>query len=644
MNRFIARQTCLLFILILCVLFIAGCGGGGEGAGETGHWLPGNSDTTAPRVTAVVPLNKATGVARNLKKVTAAFSEAMDSATLTTASFTLACPAGTPVTGGGAVTYVAASRVATLPLPTATNLPASTVCTATVTTGAKDLAGNPLAANYTWTFTTGLLVDITAPTVTLTVPADAATGVARNTKITATFNEDMDPETINTTTFTVSGVTGTVAYAVAGKMATFTPTTPATLAASTAYTAKITTGATDLAGNALAAGSKPNPWTFTTGASTDSTAPTVTLVNPVDLSTTVCNNKTISATFSEAMDPLTITTATFTLANTLTPGTHIVGVVLYDATSQIATFNPDANLPAGLIKYTATVKGGAGGVEDVAGTVMAVDKVWSFTTDNTNCVAKPALGRADTFGIASTAGVSNTGATTVKGDVVLDPLAECNTVTVGSAGLIGACGGFPPTITGTVVSPLYPDAGVTSGNVKADLRQTYIDISPGSLGGATAIAAGTTLGEPTGSALVLGDNLFYQGVYKSITTIMITGDLTLDAQGDPNAVFVFQSAGTIGIAAGAAPPGVRSRILLVNGAKASNVFWQAGGAATLMTYSEFQGNILAYSSITMQTGAISCGRLFAGASTDGAFVFDSNVVSVPGQPFVPPDGYSTTCQ
>jgi hypothetical protein len=129
---------------------------------------------------------------------------------------------------------------------------------------------------------------------------------------------------------------------------------------------------------------------------------------------------------------------------------------------------------------------------------------------------------------------------------------------------------------------------------------------------------------------VQGQNLFVPGVYQSLTSILITNDLTLDAQGNLDAVFVFQSSSTIGTADGAVSPGVHSRILLINGAKASNVYWQAGTTATLGTFSEFQGNILASASITMKTGATSCGRLLAGAFAAGAFVFDSNVVSVPG--------------
>jgi hypothetical protein len=109
----------------------------------------------------------------------------------------------------------------------------------------------------------------------------------------------------------------------------------------------------------------------------------------------------------------------------------------------------------------------------------------------------------------------------------------------------------------------------------------FLDITPpagppaaGSRGGATNLPAGTTLGAPTGSPLVHGDNLFVPGMYQSLTSILITGDVTLDAQGNSSAVFIFQSSSTVGTAANA-------QILLVNGARASNVYWQAASSATL---------------------------------------------------------------
>lgn len=660
---------------LLLAALAAGCGGGGGRDAILGTPTVG----IAPTVTAVAPLVNATGVPINTKIITAAFSKAMDPATLTTASFTLACPAGTPVTGGGAVTYLAAGNVATLPLPAATNLPVSTICTATVTTAAKDTTGIALAANYTWTFTTGATADVAKPRVTLTVPATTTPGptlgVAANTAITATFNEAMAPATITTAgTFTVTCVLpcvsptpvgGSATYAVVSKTATFTPT--AALAVGQTYTATIKgTGAspaTDLAGNILAGGVSTTVaadyvWTFTT-ANPDVTPPTVTLVNPADLGTLVCLNKTINATFSEAMNSGSISTLTFTLAPTATPGAPVTGVVAYDPLTDIASFNPDANLTA-TTNYTATIKGGASGVKDVAGNALAVDKVWTFDTGTTLCLAPVNLGTAATFGIAAHAGVTNTATvplTHIEGDVILEPVtsAICNAVAIDAAGGFGLCGGFPPTINGTVISALFDPAG-TRATVIADLNAAFLSITPpagppaaGSLGSPTNLPAGTTLGAPTGSALVQGDNYFTPGLYQSLTSILVTGDLTLDAQGDANAVFVFQSSSTIGTAAGAAPPGVHTRIILTGGAKASNVWWQAASDATLELYSEFQGNILAARDITMKTGATSCGRLMAGAwvgvgAGSGAFIFDSNIVSVPGQPFVPPATYSAICQ
>src|SRR2546428_9603419 len=109
-----------------------------------------------------------------------------------------------------------------------------------------------MASVFGWSFTTGAGADTTAPTVSFTDPANAATGVAINKKIAATFSEAMDPLTISTTTFTLqqgtTPVAGTVTYA--GTTATFAPASG--LAANTAYTATITTGVKDLAGNAMA--------------------------------------------------------------------------------------------------------------------------------------------------------------------------------------------------------------------------------------------------------------------------------------------------------------------------------------------------------------------------------------------------------
>src|SRR5207253_2735902 len=131
-----------------------------------------------------------------------------------------------------------------------------------------------------------------------------------------TFSEPMDPRTIDKKTFTLRQgrrhVNGKVNYV--GVTATFEPVRD--LDPNTAYTATITTGARDLAGNALAT---DFVWTFTTGATADTTRPTVSATVPANGATGVAFSETIAATFSEAMDPLTITTPTFTLKQGTTP-------------------------------------------------------------------------------------------------------------------------------------------------------------------------------------------------------------------------------------------------------------------------------------------------------------------------------------
>ena len=383
------------------------------------------------------------------------------------------------------------------------------------------------------------------------------------------------------------------------------------------------------------------------------TIPTVIATNPsngnqfASTSTTgvAAGGKLVTATFSLPMNATTLNASSFSLAPQ--GGAALVPAsVSYNAATRVATLTTASALLANT-SYTAVIQSSA---TSAAGTPVGCPYAWTFKTAAVAAAGAPPvnLGRAAPFGVAATAGVTNTPTvpiTTINGNVVLDPVsgATCNLVPIDASGGFGLCGGSPPVLNGQVISPLFPDAGATSGGVKSDLMAAYLSITPpagppaaGSLGGATPIPAGTTLGAPTGSAQVQGDNYFVPGVYQSITSIMVTGDLTLDGLGDPNAVFIFQSSSTVGAAAGTPGPGPHTRILLVNGAKASNVFWQAGSSATLGTAAEWQGNILAAADITMVTGATSCGRLFAGAFTSGAFVFDSNVVSVPGHPSAPP--------
>jgi hypothetical protein len=217
---------------------------------------PADQDDIKPTVTSTISVNLAENVALNSMS-TATFSEAMDPLTMTSLTFSL--KQGTNVVPG-VVTYT--GLVAGF-APSA-NLAANTLYTATITTGAQDLAGNALAGNYVWSFTTGAAPDIAPPAITSKDPASDETDVALNKKVTLTFSEAIDPSTINSTTFTLKkgsvAVSGAVAYS--GNMATFISS--ANLEPNTSYTATLSTGVKDLAGNSIPANTV---WNFTTGSS-----------------------------------------------------------------------------------------------------------------------------------------------------------------------------------------------------------------------------------------------------------------------------------------------------------------------------------------------------------------------------------------
>ncbi|MFH1228554.1 MAG: Ig-like domain-containing protein, partial [Planctomycetota bacterium] len=139
----------------------------------------------------------------------------------------------------------------------------------------------------------GAAVDTTPPIVSAINPVNLATGVFTNSKITATFSEALTDEGTFTLAQGTTPVTGTVTYDAVGFTLTFAPAS--NLASSTVYTATLTTGTYNYV------------WSFTTGAAADTTPPTVSLVTPLNLATGVLINKKIAATFSEAMDPATIT-------------------------------------------------------------------------------------------------------------------------------------------------------------------------------------------------------------------------------------------------------------------------------------------------------------------------------------------------
>jgi hypothetical protein len=419
----------------------------------------------------------------------------------------------------------------------------------------------------------------TAPAVTSTAPVYSATNSPINTKILVTFSTAMDPTTITTTTFTLkhgtTSDTGAVSYV--GVTAIFIPS--ANLATNTVYTATITTGAKDSSGHPLAVNFV---WSFTTGVLADTTPPTVTGTSPV---LAVAVDSSVSATFSKAMDPSTITTTTFTMTQ---GSTSITGTVTYAGTTAI--FKPSTTLAANTT-YTATI---STGVKDLSGNALQTNFVWSFTTaTSTSSCAQTAvsLGTAGNFEVLAGSGVSNTGATVITGNLGVSP---------GTAvtGITGIAPGGPGTVSGAIHA-----GDMTAATAQVDLTTAYNN------------AQGLTLCPITVSG-DLGGLTLTPGLYKSTSSLAITGTLTLDAQNNANAVFIFQIASTLTTASGA-------NIVLANGAQASNVFWAVGSSATLGTTCVFKGTIMAYASITITTGAELDGRALARVA---AVTMDTNTI------------------
>jgi hypothetical protein len=201
--------------------------------------------------------------------------------------------------------------------------------------------------------------------------------------------------------------------------------------------------------------------------------------------------------------------------------------------------------------------------------------------------APVALASATSFAVLSSSGVTSTGATIINGDLGVSP----------GTGFTGA-----PTVNGATYI-----ADSVAAQSKLDLTAAYNDAAGRTLNGINRVGN-------------LGGLTLVPGLYYSATSMEISsGDLTLDGQGDANAVFIFQMGSTLVTTAD-------RQVILTGSARAANIFWQVGSSATLGTNSLFKGNILALTSISLLTGAILDGRALA---QNGGVTFDGNTVTMP---------------
>jgi hypothetical protein len=324
--------------------------------------------------------------------------------------------------------------------------------------------------------------------------------------------------------------------------------------------------------------------------------PTVTSTYPNNNVTGVARNQPIEFTFSQAMDSSTINNSTFTL---MLDSTNIPGTVTYSGTT--AVFTPSAVLSADST-YTATITTGA---KNLAGMGLVKNSVWSFTTGGSvSTLAVVNLGEAGNYVIVAKTAITNISTSVITGNLGLSPAA---TSYITGLPLTNATG--------------YATSAQVTGNIyAADMA------APTPINLTTAVnnmdsAYTDAAGRPTPDFSELGTgNLggltLVPGLYKWTSNVTIPTNVTI--AGGPNDVWIFQISGNLTMSSA-------KSIILSGGARASNIFWQVAGQATLGTTSQFDGIILSMTGITLQTGASMNGRALA----QTAVILDANTITAP---------------
>ena len=355
------------------VTLLTACGGGGGGSDDGGGGVVddgsdvvvldgsdvvaddggGIVDTKAPYVISTNPVLNSTAVGTN-RAITSTFNEAIDPSTITSNSFLIDNGNGDIVAGD--VSYDSASRTATFRNE---DFFPETTYVATITNDVEDLVGNTLSEDYTWQFTTGALSDTTPPVALSRFPTPNASTVALNTGIAITFDEPIDPSTIDAQTLTLNGptsVAGDITFI--GSSVLFTP--EVNLVADSNYTVSVADTIKDLAGNSL-----PEPifWNFTTGIQPDLQSPQVISVSPLEGAGNVPIDSSLVVSFDEALKPFEYG---------VIDGKPVT--VTYNENYSTVSMKPTAGLRLG-VSYTAGIY-----VQDQAGNFMDELFVWKFTT------------------------------------------------------------------------------------------------------------------------------------------------------------------------------------------------------------------------------------------------------------------------
>jgi Ice-binding-like/Bacterial Ig-like domain len=341
-------------------------------------------------------------------------------------------------------------------------------------------------------------------------------------------------------------------------------------------------GSTGTGGSTGAGGSIDTGGSTGIGGSTTQ-APTVTSTTPLDGATGVHFNANVSAVFSEAMAPATITASTFTLTS---GAVAVPGTVTY--ASGTAVFWPAAEL-ASSDTFTATITTGA---QSAGGIGLAASHVWSFTTASMVTPGIPVdLGAAGGYVILAKSAVSTVAPSAIVGDVGLSPAAA--TYLTGFSLTLAAVKTFSTSkqVTGNLYAADYvPPTPSALTTAVADMQLAYT-AAAGRAPDVTELGAGN-----------IGGKTLAPGVYKWGTGLLIPTDITLT--GGATDVWIFQIAQNLTVSNA-------TQVVLAGGALPQNVFWQVAGLASIGTTAHFEGVILTKTAITLNTGASINGRLMA---------------------------------
>jgi len=327
------------------------------------------------------------------------------------------------------------------------------------------------------------------------------------------------------------------------------------------------------------------------------TTPTARSTSPADGATGVTLNGSVSVTFSEAMDPATLTSDSFTLRS---GASALAGTVIYAGTT--AVFWPAAHL-TGDATFTATITTAA---HSAAGVALAAPFTWTFTAGTLLAPGLPvSLGTAGDFVLLAKSGISTVPPSIITGDLGVSPAAATYLTGFALTANTGNASSRSTQVTGKIYAANY--ASPTPAKMTTaigDMALAFTDAA-GRAPDVTELGAGD-----------IGGMTLAPGVYKWTSGLLVPTSVTLN--GDATAVWIFQIAQNLTLSSA-------TRIMLTGGALPEHVFWQVAGQVQLGTTAHLEGVVLSKTAVTLGTGASLAGRLLA----QTAIVLDASTIVQP---------------